>query len=128
VKTRDLLCKSRVRVQGGLWGAAWARALAVLRAFDRVASRALHPAYRRLAQAGIFSTLLPDCLRPRVLSFERPDGAERVLVLGRRVIGRRPPAAGQWQIRRPFRLFVDEASLSEEVVASEACPESPCPR
>jgi hypothetical protein len=117
-----------VRVQGGLWGAAWARALAVLRALDRAASHALHPAYHRLAQAGVFSTLLPDCLRPRVLSFERPGGAEKLLVLGRRVIGRRPPAVGQWQIQRPFRLFVDESSLPEEVVAAEACQESPCPR
>ena len=76
-----------VRVQRGLWGAAWARTLVVLRSFDRVTSHVLHPAYRRLAQAGVFRTF-----------------------------------------RRPFRLFVDEASLPDGIVAPEACQESPCPR
>jgi hypothetical protein len=115
-----------VRVHGGLWGAAWARTLAVLRGFDRLASHVLRPAYRWLARAGVFSTSLPHCLRPRVLSFERPGGAERLLVLGRRVIGRRPPGAGHWHIQRPFRLFVDETSLPEAVATSETCQESLC--
>jgi signal peptidase I len=115
-----------VRVQGGLWGTAWARTLAVLRGLDRGASRVLHPAYRWLARAGVLCAWLPQRLRPQVLSFERPGGVERLLLLGGRVIGRRPPAADQWQIRRPFRLFVDESSLPEEVVVSKACQESPC--
>jgi hypothetical protein len=33
------------------------------------------------------------------------------LVLGRRIIGRRPAGAGLWIIRRPFRIFVDEQAL-----------------
>jgi hypothetical protein len=115
-----------VRVHGGLWGVAWARALAMLRTFDRMASRALHPAYRWLARAGVFKVALPHNWRPQVLSFERPGGAEKLLVLGRRVIGQRPLGAGQWQIRRPFRLLVDETSLPEGIVVTEGRQESPC--
>jgi hypothetical protein len=33
--------------------------------------------------------------------------------MGRRVIGRWLPGMSRWHIRRPFRLFVDEASLPE---------------
>jgi hypothetical protein len=33
------------------------------------------------------------------------------LLLGNRVIGRRPPDKDQWHISRPFRLFIDESSL-----------------
>jgi hypothetical protein len=33
--------------------------------------------------------------------------------MGRRVIGRRIEGKRGWQIRRPFRLFVDETSLPE---------------
>jgi signal peptidase len=109
-----------VRVYGGQWGAAWARALVLLRALDRAASRVLHPAYHWLARAGVFRALLPHCLRPQVLSFERPGGAERLLLLGGRVIGRRLPGAGRWQIRRPFRLFVDESSLPGGSIPSES--------
>jgi hypothetical protein len=33
------------------------------------------------------------------------------LVLGRRIIGRRPAGTDAWTIRRPFRIFVDEQVL-----------------
>jgi hypothetical protein len=50
-------------------------------------------------------------LRPRVITFERDGQREMQLVLGSRIIGRRPAGAGAWAIRRPFRLFVDEQAL-----------------
>jgi hypothetical protein len=40
-------------------------------------------------------------------------GKELQLLMGRRVIGRWLPGMSRWHIRRPFRLFVDEASLPE---------------
>jgi signal peptidase len=56
---------------------------------------------------GWFSSMI----EMRVISLERPAGTELQLVIGRRVIGRRLPGKCKYQIRPPFRLFVDEASL-----------------
>jgi hypothetical protein len=52
-------------------------------------------------------------MRPRVISFNRDAGAELQLVMGRRVIGRWLEGKSGWNIRRPYRLFVDEESLPE---------------
>jgi hypothetical protein len=48
-----------------------------------------------------------------VISLNRDAGTELQLVMGRRVIGRWLPGKSGWNIRRPFRLFVDEESLPE---------------
>jgi hypothetical protein len=74
-------------------------------------SRILHPAYHMLARSGILRNFLPIERKTRVLSFNRPEGKELQLHLRDRVIGRRRPGQGQWQIARPFRLFIDETSL-----------------
>lgn len=74
-------------------------------------SSLLHPPYHWLAQSGVFRQWLPARVEIQVLSFSRPAGTELQLLMGWRVIGRRLPGKGQWQIRRPFRLFVDEAAL-----------------
>jgi len=72
----------------------------------------LHPAYRTLASSGICRRLLPRRAMPRILCFNRPDGVEMQLVMGKRlIIGRRRPGWSHWQVRFPFRLFVDEGSL-----------------
>jgi hypothetical protein len=52
-------------------------------------------------------------MRPRVISFNREGGTELQLVMGRKVIGRRLEGKSGWNIRRPFRLFVDEEALPE---------------
>jgi hypothetical protein len=56
---------------------------------------------------------LPNNIKTKVISFDRAEGTELQLLLGRRVIGRWLPGMTQWLIRRPFRLFVDEGSLPE---------------
>jgi len=82
----------------------------MLRRLDDLLSRLLRPLYRRLAA----SSPLRGRLTLRVLSFERPGGREWHLLLGRWVIGRRLPQGEGWEIRRPFRLLVDEADLPGE--------------
>jgi hypothetical protein len=54
---------------------------------------------------------LHGILKPRVLFFRRVEGMELQLVVGHRLIGRRLPGKEHWEIKRPFRLFVDEALL-----------------
>jgi signal peptidase len=68
-------------------------------------------AYRRLSYSGIFRRLIPFRVTPKVVSFKRPNGLEMRLLWGKRVIGRRMPGDDKWQLRPPFRLFVDETIL-----------------
>jgi hypothetical protein len=98
-------------VTGGIAGRLLAALIRAIRKSDHMASHVLNPCYRGLARSGLFRTLLPPALRPRVITFERDGQKEMQLVLGRRIIGRRPAGAGAWTIRRPFRIFVDEHSL-----------------
>jgi hypothetical protein len=81
---------------------------------DRALSRLLHPMYRRLAQSGLFRGRLAAWMKPRLLYFSRAGGPEWQLWWGSLLIGRKSPHRPYWIIRRPFRLFVDEASLPHQ--------------
>jgi hypothetical protein len=103
----------RFRVFGGPLGHSFAMAIRAIKNIDSILSPLLQPLYQRLAGGGGFRRWLPGRMRPRVISFNRGEGKELQLLMGRRVIGRSLPGMTRWHIRRPFRLFVDEASLPE---------------
>ena len=86
---------------------------------NRVVSRLLQPVYHRLANSGLFRGRLGRWLQPELLHFSRADGPEWQLWLGNLLIGRKLPHQAHWTIRRPFRLFVDEATLPPSSVSSE---------
>jgi signal peptidase I len=65
--------------------------------------RSLKPIYDFMAKSGAFRFLR---IRPKVLVFSRPSGTEIQLLVGKRVVGRKPPL-GNWKIKPPFRLFLD---------------------
>jgi signal peptidase len=69
--------------------------------------------YRVLSDSALFRRLNPFRITPKVVLYRRTDGFESQLLWGKRVIGRRMPGEVKWQLRRPFRLFVDESSLPE---------------
>lgn len=98
-------------VASGLAGHMLAAFIRALRMSDHLASHVLNPCYRGIARSGLFRALLPPALRPRVVTFERDGAREMQLVLGRRIIGRRPAGTDAWTIHRPFRIFVDEQAL-----------------
>ena len=103
---------NRVRtVHGGLQGHSYALAVRFVCFIDSMISYFLRPLYHRLAQLELFKRWLPARMRMQVLSFTRRDGMELQLLMAGRVIGRLFPDRKQWTIQRPFRLFVDEASL-----------------
>ena len=102
-----------IKVAGGRRGILYARLRWVIKHVDRTISRPLHPLYHRLADTGILSRLLPSWARPRVVHFTKPSGQETQLLMGKQVIGRRRAGADQWQIRRPFRLFIDQSLLQK---------------
>ena len=86
---------------------------------DRATSWLLKPVYYHVAQSGLFQRCLAPWMQPRLIYFSHPEGSEWQLWLGSCLIGRKKPNKSQWEIRRPFRLFVDEASLPHQP------PESP---
>lgn len=103
-------------IYGGARGRLLGVWLRALKQIDTVVSRLLHPLYHGISRSGILRRCLPPSMSPRVLTFNRPDGAEYQLVIGRsnRIIGRRLPGDDQWRIQRPFRLFIDEGTLPNE--------------
>lgn len=101
------------RVFGGPLGQLFVVTIRAIHTIDSSVSSLLRPAYDRLARTGIFRRLLADQMKTRVVSFNRPAGTELQLIMGRWVVGRWLPGRARWHIRRPFRLFVDEASLPE---------------
>lgn len=103
----------RLRVFGGPMGRLVATVIRTINWIDSSVSKLLRPPYKRLARIGLFKQLLPESVEPQVVSFSRPSGTELQLLIGRRVIGRWPAGKSGWNIRRPFRLFVDENSLPE---------------
>ena len=113
-----------IPVAGGFAGRFLSGCIRVLRVSDHLASHVLNPCYRGLARSGLFRALLPSALRPRVITFERDDVMEMKLVLGRRLIGCCDPGESKWEIRRPFRLIVQEDSLPviEQAADRETSP------
>ena len=98
-------------IHGGLRGLLYSLGIRANRMIDIKISSLLHPAYHWLARTGALRPWLSARMQIRVLYFNRSTGTELQLIMGRRVIGRLLPDRSQWVIRRPFRLFVDEAAL-----------------
>jgi len=105
--------KRRRGIFGGLMGQLCHSIVRALNLCNSSVSAILRPSYDRLAKSGIFRRCLPAQIRPRVISLNRAAGTELQLHLGRRVIGKWLAGHKGWHIRRPFRLFVDEAVLPE---------------
>lgn len=95
-------------IKGGKIGLTWHYVLRGWRVVNWLGSRSLSTPYHTLARAGIARKLLPARWRPRVVVFQET----RLMMLGAHVIGRYDTQRGVWQIRRPFRLFVDQVELS----------------
>lgn len=98
-------------IAGGLPGHARARSLHLLHACLAPIGAIVRPLYRYLAAAGTLRRFVSLDAKVRVIAVSRAGAAEHKLLWGSRVIGRCVAPAGTWEIRRPFRLFVDEAAL-----------------
>ena len=71
----------------------------------------LRPFYKSLCTNGFLHWLIPVRLTPQVATFHSDTHVTHRLLLGKRIIGSFDDSLLQWQIRRPYRLFVDESSL-----------------
>jgi len=116
----------RRRVFGGAIGQLFGVAIRAIHAIDASVSSRFRPAYDRLARAGVFRRWLPGWMKTKAISLSHPAGTELQLLMGRRVIGRWLPGKSGWNIRRPFRLFVDEESLPENKTEVSGAPPTLC--
>ena len=103
--------QSRREIAGGLEGRMTSRWLRWRRLPGNIMSRLLHPWYDALSRSGLVARLLPARFRPRVVVFRTPGQDQLRLLVRHHVIGRYDAQTRQWQIRRPFRVCVDERQL-----------------
>lgn len=101
----------RRTIFGGFRGRITAHSFRCRRLFGAVVSFLLRPVYHRLSRSTLLRKMLHGLLKPRVLFFRRIEGMELHLVVGHWLIGRCPPGKDHWEIKRPFRLCVDETLL-----------------
>jgi signal peptidase len=110
-----VILKSRGRKQrriiNGQWGYYYSIMLYGFRRIRSLLIDLLRPFYHWLLQGGVIRRWFPLARKMQIITLVRSSGTEMQLIMGKKVIGRLAPQATRWQIRPPFRLFVDETSL-----------------
>ena len=106
--------QKRRKIAGGYQGRLTSRWLRWRRVLDRGVSPLLHPLYQALSHRGLIARVLPAPFRPRVVVFHVRGREQFKLLLGQRLIGRYDDQRHQWQIQRPFQLFVDGRELPRQ--------------
>lgn len=104
--------QKRRKIAGGLPGRLTSRFGGWRRILDRGVSPLLRPFYLALSHRGWIARVLPLRLRPRVVVFHSHGRDHVQLLLGKRVIGRYDGRRRQWQIQRPYQLFIDGGVLA----------------
>jgi signal peptidase I len=102
---------ARIRIYGGLAGRAQALASKARRLAGSCTRFLAMPVYNVLSKNRLLKRWFSNWTAARVIAIARPEGKEFQMLVGGCVIGRRPAGRDYWLIRRPFRLFVDEAAL-----------------
>lgn len=106
--------ESSKRVPGGADG----RKIALMhRTFKKISiarDNILRPIYTWLSESGFFIKFTRFFPKIRIVEFKRPGGKELQLMMGPRTIGRRLPEKDHWQIKRPYKLFVNIKSLPKQ--------------
>ena len=107
-------------IAGGLRGRLTGHVLHGRRRVLRAALPWLEPVYQALSRRGSVARLLPVSYRPRVVVFRTGGRDQFQLLMGQRVIGRYNDQRHQWQIRRPFHLFVDQKLFPRQQAGARA--------
>ncbi|MGE5410321.1 MAG: hypothetical protein ACM3MI_05115 [Clostridiales bacterium] len=80
--------------------------------FKRLIIKTAYPILSAIYNSLPVSNLVINIIQPRTVAFKRSNGTELHLLARGRIIGRRPPGQ-KWQIKSPFRFFLDEGSLPD---------------
>lgn len=105
--------KKDIVVYGGVRGRISAFASKVKLSMKIRLCQAVQPYYHSFAESITCRPFLSHWVKTKIICFQRPKGIEMQLLWGPQVIGRRLPGKSKWQIRCPFRLFVDSSSLPD---------------
>ena len=100
-----------IAIAGGVAGRLQELAVRILRRADVSLTNLFRGSYHRLAWSRFSKRHLHGLFPRRVITVNRPEGAELQLMVGNRLAGRLIPGQKSWTIWRPYLLFVDEASL-----------------
>ncbi len=73
----------------------------------------LHNAYRFISRTGIMRRLLPESRQIEVAVFERKNIRYPKIIFSGRTIGRYDQKEKRWNIKRPYRIFLDESRLPD---------------
>lgn len=103
--------KRMIRVRGGIWGRLLMVAYRVIKKARKITETILVIPYHMLARSGLFRIWLPDSLKYRVIRIKNDEHVSMLLMMSGRAIGRYNVHSGEWLIKPPYKLFVDEASL-----------------
>ncbi|MCK4726598.1 MAG: hypothetical protein KAT29_12375, partial [Anaerolineales bacterium] len=90
-----------------------ARSIYWVRSLDRSVTRLVRPIYHSLARFDFIRSHIPSRFKPRVIAFHTKERVHLLIMLGNREVGRYHARRKQWEIQRPFQLFVDEFALQE---------------
>jgi signal peptidase I len=106
--------QKRRKISSGYEGWLISRWLRWRRILDHNLSILLHPIYHALSRWGLIAWILPASLRPHVVVFHANGRDQFQLLLGQHIIGRYDDQRQNWQIQRPFQLFVEQRTLPRQ--------------
>jgi signal peptidase I len=101
------------RVYGGAAGLAVMLLARLYKPAVIFASRMLHNSYCSISRTGIMRKLLPENKQIDVAVFERQNIKYPKIIFSGKTIGRYSQKYKKWHIKRPYRIFVDEAMLPD---------------
>ena len=102
---------SRRKIANDCWGRLVGKYCHLRRLALNQAVKFWGPVYRSLCTGGLLHWLIPVRLSPQVATFRSDTHGFHKLLLGNRIIGSYDDNHLQWQIKRPYRILVDESSL-----------------
>lgn len=97
----------------GYWGKLAGNFCHAKRRVTNLLVKLLRPVYRSLSTGGILHWLTPVRISPQVATFQSDTIASHKLLLGKQVVGFYDHNRLQWEIKRPYRIVVDESSLPD---------------
>jgi signal peptidase I len=106
----------KIKVYGGTTGRVYAKIIRAIRRIKRTIPKIfkpLRPIYRFFHRSGLLARFVPDKMKPRTIYYEKQNGNELHLLMGKWLVGRIDRKRTNWDIRLPFRLFVNEKELIE---------------
>jgi signal peptidase I len=99
------------KIANGFMGMVARKFCQIRRVTIRLLAMLLGPVYRYFSVSGLLRWLIPSRLHPQVASFKSNNNDSYKLIVGKWVIGFYDDTQHKWQIKRPYRLIVNESSL-----------------